>query len=186
VKLISLALITLTLVQAQNAAPQSAAAQAWAEAAAAVKNGNRGEAEKFFEKAIEAAIAEKNLQIEADARLELGRSLGTRGQYEPAEKHLTTALGLYEQLKAMPRVASARSALGLVAWSMGRMPDARRHYQEALSIYISTGDRRNEASSYYNLCFVTGGEERIDYIKRGLSVAHETGARVLEAQLLHI
>lgn len=86
----------------------------------------------------------------AHAHLVLGNTYGDLGTGQ-AERHLTTALVLFEQLDERWGVASARNNLGVEAYFAGDWTTALEHYRAALEAYRSLGDESNAAMALTNI-----------------------------------
>jgi CHAT domain-containing protein/tetratricopeptide (TPR) repeat protein len=173
----------LILIQPFPIFTQSLAEERFAEAYSAYRRGDRAANERLLEAAVAAAVLEQNPRIEGEARAYLGEILNQRGQYLAAEKHLKTALALFEQLNNNPsRAASINTMLGSNAWAQGNKPDSRRYFEQALSIYTALNDQSAMAGAHYSLSFFS---DRDDHIRRGLELARTSGDRKTEAMLLH-
>src|SRR5262249_40065893 len=126
----------------------------------------RGDLKGFanlLEKAIDAAVAEQNIEVEAEARRMLSDYLVRNGQYALRGTHLHAALALFGQLGNLSKTASVKTALGLSAYYRGDHEQAARYTQESMSAYASLNDRQAMAKLYLAIPSKTP-EETMEHI----------------------
>lgn len=179
-----LATFAVLLVSAPLAGQTSAAAFL-NHAKQVYRSGDRQGARRAIAKAIDVAIQEKDVGVEAEARFTLATLLSEIAQYDASESQLAAASTLFEQLGDRRRIADVHSVRGLTAYGMGRTAQARGEYEKALGLYEDLQDSEAVAREHRNLSFVTEGAESLEHVQRGLELARKLGYRKTEADLLH-
>ncbi|WBA42238.1 ATP-binding protein [Hymenobacter canadensis] len=87
----------------------------------------------------------------AAAYLAIGAAYQAQRQYEPALRHFTRALRLYQQLHNEPGRARALGMLGQTQYLEGDTGQAYDTYKQALALTLSVGNPRSKAEVYSNL-----------------------------------
>ncbi len=147
--------------------------------------GDFDKARQGFERALAAALAEKDARTEAGARRGLGLVHYRARQYGASRTELEKALALYDRLGDTQGVARVEKALGNLAYESSTFAEARDYYRKALALFDQIGDRHEKAALLYNLTFVAGvPAEREPLLREGLELARESGDRQLEGNLL--
>ena len=175
----------LLLITAPSSTAQKTAVELWKEAVGHYQSGDLAGASRLMERTLAAAIREEDRQVEADARFALGRAFGRSAQYDRSNAQLQAALGLFEKIGERAKEAAAYRNLGANAYAEGNTQEARGYFEKALAISEDLQDWPEAAAVHYDLTFVTPGAENNEHIKQGLELARKTGARAIEAVLLH-
>ncbi len=178
-------LFILALLTAASGSAQSTAAETLAKAGGVFHAGNRVEAQRLLEQAIDLAVKEHDRQSEAVARRYLGDAYSWEARYADSDAQFQVAIPLLAQLGKRADLASCYAGLGKNAWANRKLDEAKVHLEKAKSIYEALEDWASVALMHYGLAFVTGGAENLDHIQRGLELARKCGARLTEARLLH-
>jgi CHAT domain-containing protein/tetratricopeptide (TPR) repeat protein len=179
-RLAALLLLSLLLFPAFLEA-QSTAEDLLVQAEARYKANDNEGSRRLLESALEAAVNEHNLPIEAQAR---GLVLYLNGEYAAAEIQLKAAADMFKTLGNKPHEATTQSTLGSTYYWMGKSEDALSHYEAALALYQSLDDGYNIVRLHYNLVFATSGSVRMEHIQQGLELSRKLGLRNMEAVLL--
>ena len=173
------------LLPSASLAGQTSAATSLNQAKQVYRSGDRQGARREFAKAIDLAVQEKDVGVEAEARFTLATLLSEIAQYDASESQLAAASALFEQIGDRRRIADVHALRGLTAYGMGRNSQARDEYEKAFAAYEDLLDSEALARQHYNLSFVTQGAESLEHIQRGLELARKFGYRKTEADLLH-
>lgn len=140
-------------------------------AAVLERQGRHGEKLELLHEATRSATRAGDVATLAHAHLVLGNTYGDLGTGQ-AERHLITALVLFEQLDETWGVASARNNLGVEAYYAGNWNLAIEHYGAALEAYRRIGDEANTAMALNNI-----GEIHSDQGEWDLATEEFTEAR---------
>jgi len=177
--------LLLLLIQGVPASAQKTAAQSLKEAKEINQTGERAAARRALEQTIELAVQEKDQEVEAEARYHFATGLSQDALYDLSDLQLRAALALFKQLGNQRRQANTHSQLGQNAYGTGNTVEARGDFDQAMKLYEAIGDEQAVATEHLNLAFVTDGPDRFEHIQRGLELARKTGAKEIEARLLH-
>lgn len=134
-----------------------------ASATAANEQGDYESAAAFAEEATRFAQASRHVEAEAQGYLQWGRAHFFRGQYDEAQRRLSTALATALTLQANHLVAAIHFSLAANRLYRGDYAAGQNHYEESLRLYQELGDQTNVYKLRYNLAlmhFYTG-----DYLK---------------------
>jgi len=170
------------LLLIQSVSAQQTAAESFKAAVKLYQQGDRAAARLALERTIELAVQQQDPEVEAEARYELGIALNKMAQYAASTAQLTAALPILERSQDRSKLAVAYGNLGSNEYFLGNPEQARAYFEKSLSVYESLEDWRAVARAHYNLTFVT---KDADHIQLGLEMARKSGARDIEALLLH-
>jgi predicted ATPase len=167
------ALLTTALQQVQSQVGQPGAQQRQAQqvaalllAALAETANEQGDYENATAHAAEAtrlAQASRHVEGEAQGYLQWGRAHFFRGQYDEAQRRLSTALATALTLQADYLVAAIHFSLAANRLYRGDYTTGQHHYDESLRLYQELGDQTNIYKLRYNMAlmhFYTG-----DYLR---------------------
>lgn len=100
---------------------------------------------------LQSALLQKNMQLQADARHELGMAFYLKQSFDSAAENFTIAADLYRQLKQAEKHALSLKFEGISLAYSGNNAKAIQSYKQALDYYLSINDSASVASLRGNL-----------------------------------
>lgn len=138
-------------------------------------------AAEYYSMAQKIARQLKNDTLEARAYTYIGLSKLETDDYPESEKHLQSALELYEKFGLQDKIAETNYNLGLVDYYRGNYEDAIRNYQKALKEFKLKKNQQKEANTYQNIGLIHHDleniDEALDYYKQSLDINEELGTK---------
>jgi predicted ATPase len=135
-------------------AQQVAALLLAASATAANEQGDYERAAALAEEATHFAQASRHIEAEAQGYLQWGRAHFFRGQYDEAQRRLSTALATALTHQAHHLVAATHFSLAANRLYRGDYAAGQHHYEESLRLYQELGDQTNVHKLRYNLALM--------------------------------
>lgn len=123
------------------------------------EQGDYESAATYAQEATRLAQASRHAEGEAQGYLQWGRAHFFRGQYEEAQRRLSTALATALPLQATRLVAAIHFSLAANRLYRGDYATGQNHYEESLRLYQELGDQTNVYKLRYNMAlmhFYTG------------------------------
>jgi predicted ATPase len=156
-------------------------------AEAALRRGFYSNATGDLAAAIAAAAAAEHQARDDDfprrarAHLIIGHAHRAQGEYEPARRHLETALSLARRGSVRDIESEALRSLGITAQEQGDLVSLRGYFEQALTLAREAGDRRSLRRTLNSLGILEENEANYDraraYFQQSLEIARAIGDR---------
>lgn len=138
-----------------------------------------GGALAIHQQAYEAAELVGDPMTNAQARVSLGSTYRSVGQYERATELLLEAAPYFREAGDQIGEAGAYNQLGVVEKRLGRYESAVEYLKRALVLFEEAGEKNGQASVLNNLGVIEDGlgrsEEAADYLEQALALYRQTG-----------
>jgi len=135
--------------------------------------GDLDAAERAFLVALD-VLSDNNGWGVANVLYGLGRIARARRDLPAADRYLRDALGLYEQIDAMPEMARCLAAIGLVALARGDLAVAATNLTESMRLSLVTGHRLAIARGLQALAALASASGDLDDAVRLTGAAQAT------------
>lgn len=169
-----------------EAAPQAAskAAELYQQALTLSSERKFDEARPLLERAVEAALQEKNPRVEALASYGLARYYYSRGEYARGLPYIERAVALYDPAADFAIAADAHRLNGNYLSNLGEAARALEQYRLALPLFEKAGNLAAKAGTLRDMGFIVPKEEAETLSRQALAIAREINHKPLEGILL--
>ncbi len=140
--------------------------------------GRIDEAFSLYEKALEAAELEKNLERQAMILGNIGILHRGSGHIDKARKYYERALRIFRELDDRKSEGNILGNLAILLRHQGLTAEAEKHYMQALRIHRELGDRRAEGYILNGLGNLSEDKDTaLEWFRMSLTINREVGDR---------